>query len=699
MPPKDKPYLAEISGWRTFVLLGLMLFLAYSNTFDVPWHFDDYSNILANPKVHAQYPRLSTLAEPFVSLFENGHLNRPFAMVTFAANWYLGKDNPFGYHAVNLAIHIFTAYFLFLTLLVLFQTPRLDGIYSRQQVVFVSLLAAALWAVNPIQVQAITYIVQRMASMCGMFYILSIFLYVKARLSRIFTRTSVLLYAACCLSFLAAFFTKENAALLPVTLLLIEAVFFQDLGRKKVRMTFLGIALALGIATVIGGAIVFYNGNPLAVLNYEVRLFSPLERLLTQPRILLFYLTLIFYPAPNRLSLVHDIDVSTSFFHPWTTLPSIIIVFALVGYAIYKLKKWPILSFAVLFFFLNHVIESSIIPLELIFEHRNYLPAMFLFWPVAAGLERLMRFYRSKNSIVYYGLVAFVPLLLVGMGTGTYVRNIDWSSEKYLWEDAMHKAPRSSRPNHNLAWSHYQRIGDHDSALVLYRRALEGLKTNTKQEPMIWNNIAGIYHYRGDFERAAQFWQKSHESSPRSVNPRYRLALALTKLDRLDEALSKLNPIFSEHPRYVQALNLKGVILWKQNQPREALLLFRKCIQLAPRNGRLLINIGASFHSLGDYRKAELFFKEALRRTARARIALLWRVKNQLEAGDGDASTIDADLDELLSKAPIDKLIAWLQKCFTYKIYKDEVLVPEKGEKLIESIKAQYRSKLDRFGG
>ena len=175
MPPKDKSYLARISGWRTFVLLGLMLFLAYSNTFDVPWQFDDYSNILANPKVHAQYPHLSTLTEPFVSLFENGHLNRPFAMATFALNWYLGKDNPFGYHVVNLAIHIFAAYFLFLTLLALFKTPRLDGIYSRQQVVFVSLLAAALWAVNPIQVQSITYIVQRMASMCGMFYILCIY--------------------------------------------------------------------------------------------------------------------------------------------------------------------------------------------------------------------------------------------------------------------------------------------------------------------------------------------------------------------------------------------------------------------------------------------------------------------------------------------------------------------------------------------
>jgi tetratricopeptide (TPR) repeat protein len=697
MPPKDKSYLAKISGWRMFVLLGLMLFLAYSNTFDVPWQFDDYGNILANPEVHAQYPHLSTVTEPFVSLFENGQLKRPFAIATFAANWYLGKDNPAGYHVVNLAIHIFAVYFLFLTLLELFKTPRLDGLYSRQQVVFVSLLAAAMWAVNPIQVQAITYIVQRMASMCGMFYILCIYLYVKARLSRIFTRTSVLLYAACCLSFLAAFFTKENAALLPVTLLLIEAVFFHDIGRKKVRQTFLWIGLALGIATVIGGAIVFFNGNPLAVLNYEVRLFTPLERLLTQPRILLFYLTLIFYPAPNRLSLVHDIEISTSFFHPWTTLPSIIVVFALVGYAIYKLKKWPILSFAVLFFFLNHVIESSIIPLELIFEHRNFLPTMFLFWPVAAGLERMIGFYRSKNAVVYYSLVVFVPLLLVGLATGTFVRNIDWSSEKFLWEDAMRKAPRSSRPIQNLALTHYQFIGDHDTALVLYHRALGRQNNNTSQEGRIWNNIAAIHHFRDEFRQAAQYWQKSIEKSPGSINFRYRLALTLIKLDRLDEALSQLNLILSKQPRYVKGLNLKGVILWKQNQPREALLLFRKCIQLAPRNGRLLLNIGASFHSLGDYRKAELFFKEALRRTARSRIALLWRVKNQLEAGE--ATTIDADLEELLSKAPIDKLITWLHKCFTYKIYKDEALVPEKGGKLIESIKAQYLSKLDRIGG
>ena len=696
MNPKDKSPSANIPGWRAFVLLGLILFLAYSNSFDVPWHFDDYASIITNPKVHAQYPRLSTVAQPFISYLQDGHLNRPLALSSFALNWYLSKDHTFGYHAINLVIHILSAFFLFMTLRALSSTPCLHGKYDRRQVFFISLLAAILWAINPIQTQAVTYIVQRMASMCGMFYVLSIFFYVKARLSRIFALKQALLFTTCGLSFLAAFLTKENAAMLPFSLLLIEAVFFQDLDYRKVRLTFIGIALGLGIAIIIGGAVLFYSGDPLALLNYEKRLFSPLERLLTQPRIILFYLTLIFYPAPHRLSLVHDIDISTSLFHPWTTLPSIIMILAIIALAVFRIRKWPILSFAVLFFFLNHVIESSIIPLELIFEHRNYLPSLFIFWPVAVGLRRLIDLYHQKNVVVYYGLMAFIPLLIMGIGTGTYVRNIDWSSPKYLWEDAMSKAPNSSRPYHNLAWSHYQQVGDWDTALVLYQRALEREKTNKQQEPMIWNNIAAVHHFWGDLEKAAYFWQKSYKSAPSGINPRHRLALALIKLDRLDEALSLLNSILVEYPQNIQALNLKGVIFWKQNRPREALLLFRRCIQLAPSRGQFLINIGASYYSLGDYHKANLFFTEALRRNARSRIALLWRLKSQLDTGDSAAR--NANMEELLSRVPIDKMIAWLRKIFSQKIYKDEVVVPQKDALLIESLRAQYHRKLDRIG-
>lgn len=696
MTPKEESYLARISGWRAFVLLGLMLFLAYSNSFDVPFHFDDYNNILTNPQVHARYPHLSTVAEPFVSFFENGSPKRPLALTTFAVNWYLGKDDPFGYHAVNLAVHILTAYLLFITLLALFDTPRLNGQYRRKQVMFISLLASALWAANPVQVQAVTYIVQRMAALCAMFYVLCIYLYVKARCAGILTGKTVLLYAACFLSFLAAFLSKQNAALLPVSLLLVEAAFFQDLGRKKVRLTFAGIALAMGIATVIGGAVIFYDGNLAAFLNYEKRLFTPFERLLTQPRILLFYLTLIFYPTPHRLSLVHDIEISTSFFHPWTTLPSIMVVLALIGLAIYKLRKWPILSFAVLFFFLNHAIESSIIPLELIFEHRNYLPMMFFFWPIAVGLERLIGFYRGKNAIVYYGLIGFVPLLLIGLGTGTYVRNIDWTSEKYLWEDAMAKAPRSSRPYHNLAMTHYERIGDRDSALVYYHRAIGRTNNNISQQAKVWNNIASIYHFKGDFKRAVQYWQKCVESYPNSGIFRHRLAMVMAKDGRLDEALSELNYVLSKTPNFVPALNLKAVVLMMLDRPQEALPLLQRSIRLEPRNGNLLVNLGANFHVLGDYRKADLFFREALRRSPGDRVILLWRVKNKIDAGD--SATIDADLDMMVSIVPADKLMRWLRKAFAYKIYKNDILIPRKDDRLIERIQAQYLRKIDRFG-
>jgi tetratricopeptide (TPR) repeat protein len=255
------------------------------------------------------------------------------------------------------------------------------------------------------------------------------------------------------------------------------------------------------------------------------------------------------------------------------------------------------------------------------------------------------------------------------MATGTYVRNIDWSSEKYLWEDAMAKAPRSSRPYHNLAMTHYERIGDRDTALALYHRAIGRQNNNISQQSKVWNNIAAIYHFKGDFQRAVQYWQKCVESYPNSGNLRYRLAMVLAKDGRLDEALSELNFIISKTPKFVKALNLKAVIL--------------------------LLH-GASFHALGDYRKADLFFREALRRAPGDRLILLWRIKNQMDAGD--TTTIDADLEKIVSIVPVDKLTRWLRKAFAYKIVNNDILIPPKDDKLIERIQAQYLRKIDKIG-
>jgi tetratricopeptide (TPR) repeat protein len=160
--------------------------------------------------------------------------------------------------------------------------------------------------------------------------------------------------------------------------------------------------------------------------------------------------------------------------------------------------------------------------------------------------------------------------------------------------------------------------------------------------------------------------------------------------------LAELNFIISKTPQFVKALNLKAAVLLLQERPHEALALLQQSIRLEPRNGLLLINVGASFHALGDYRKADLFFREALRRTPRSRLILLWRIKNQMDAGD--TTTIEADLEEIVSIVPVDKLTKWLRKAFAYKIVNNDILIPAKDDKLIERIQAQYLRKIDIIG-
>ena len=232
----------------------------------------------------------------------------------------------------------------------------------------------------------------------------------------------------CFICFVLGLASKENTATLPIALLLLEFIFFQDLGQKQTRLIFLVTFIFALVVFLVLGVVVFFKGNPLQVLNYDIRYFSPLERLLTESRVLVFYLSQIFYPAPNRLSIEHDIILSTSIVSPWTTSASIIIILGLLSLAVILIKKRPVLSFAILFFFLNHIIESSIIGLELIFEHRNYLASMFIFFPVAFGADWLLGYYRDKNLWMYRVWIGFFILILIGFGISTYVRNTMWTS-------------------------------------------------------------------------------------------------------------------------------------------------------------------------------------------------------------------------------------------------------------------------------
>lgn len=614
------------------ILLAILVVLIYSNSFHAAWHLDDYPNIIQDTHIHLNDLGIESVVKTFTSA-RTGKVNRPVSRLSFALNWYGGEREVFGYHAVNIAIHILTTGFLFLTVLHLLKAPAIGNRYAGSEH-YIALLAAVLWAVNPIQTQAVTYIVQRMASMAALFYLAAIFLYVKAR-SEASPTLRALFYAGCGLCFLMGLGTKENAALLPAALVLIEFIFFQDLSQPKNRKIFLVLILSVMIIVVIVGSLLYLHGSlPSMFGSYGNRPFTLWERILTQPRVLVYYLSQIFYPIPSRLSIEHDVVVSSSLLNPWTTLPCIVIVASVITCGFMQAGKRPLLSFAVLFFFLNHAVESSVFGLELVFEHRNYLPSLFLFVPVSAGLFYLLNRFRRQNRTVYLAIVSFTVLLIVGYGLGTYIRNMTWATEESLWSDAVEKAPQSRRPLHNLALYRYEINGRYVEALHLYKKAANLAGHRVSAQALAYNNMASVYLKMNDYRQARKLFKQAHDLNPVNPTYTYRLARVSAKLGEWDQAIYYVDKVLAKHPHLYKGNGLKGIVLLGQEKPLEALKYFRKCMQIDSQNPQAFILVGLTLGSIGKLNQTELLFKHAFDLKLDNTKTLLRIVEINLKTGD-----------------------------------------------------------------
>jgi protein O-mannosyl-transferase len=626
-------------NWRIFILIALLILLSYSNSFHATFHFDDFHNITQNTKLHIDSLSPEVLVDVISASFEKDSkegwmLYRPVSYVSFAINWYFGQNNVTGYHVVNVAIHVLTAFLLYLTILALFDSPNLAG-GKKEDDYFIAALAACLWALNPIQTQAVTYIVQRMASMAAMFYILGMYCYVKSRISQSLTN-KILLLTGCCLSFLLAVGSKENAFLLPVSILLVEIIFFQDLTDSGTRKKFVWYGIAIFSFVFVSGVFLFISGDVFGRIigGYENRTFSLSERLLTQPRIIVFYITQIFYPIADRLSLDHDIVVSTNLFSPWTTLPSILFILFLIVAAFHQIIKRPVFSFAILFFLVNHSVESSIIPLELLFEHRNYLPSLFLFLPFAAGIKWLINNYSKEKKMMEGLLIGFVSLLIGMFGFGTYVRNMAWVDEKTLWEDTMEKAPGRARAYQNLASTYYAKIKDHDKIMELCKEALY-LKDSTRNKAIIVSlaNIAQVYADQKNHLKVIEVNNRILTIDPENLSAKYKLSLALIETGQLETAQKHLRELLSKKPNSVEYLNTMALILLKQKKPEKAIKHLITAIQSGRDDERTFLSLGVAKSLLGQFTQAENYFSRIPNRSERKMLAQLLLIENCIKSG------------------------------------------------------------------
>jgi tetratricopeptide (TPR) repeat protein len=582
--------------------IALLCIIIYSNTLNSPFVFDDFPNIKENHYFRLIDPDFQKLYD---AGFKSPNPNRPVANISFALNYYFGKYDVKGYHIVNITIHIINGILVYLLALIIFQQasnlpnqkiPQLKG----ASIPLISLFATLVFISHPVQTQSVTYIVQRMNSMSAMFYLMSLLLYINGRLTRVKWKQWALFFG-CFVSWVMALGSKEIASTLPFIILLYEWYFFQDLGSNWLRKN---IKYFFGLFAVLGLAVLIYLGwSPFnkILAAYAYRDFTMTQRVLTQFRIVVLYISLLFYPYPSRLNLLHHITTSNSLLEPITTLLSLLSIVGLIGLAFYIARRQRLISFCILWFIINLVIESSVIGLEMIYEHRLYLPMLGF----ALIVSCLLFHFLSKQRLWAIVVSAVIILFLC---TGTYVRNRMWRDSITLWSDVLSKNPQSQRAHSNLG-----------NVLVKQKRFTEAIRHYSEalrikpDYAKAHYNLGNAMEHQGRLNEAIKHFSEAIRIKPNYTKAHNNMGIALSRQGRFDEAIEHFTETLRLKPDHARAYNNMGIAFARQGRLNEAIGCFSEALKITPHFANAHNNLGNALKKQGRLEEAIRHFSEALR--------------------------------------------------------------------------------------
>jgi protein O-mannosyl-transferase len=595
-----------------FVSLFLLILITYSNTFDASWHFDDENNILNNKPLHLTELNLPNIQKTFFANWNgSGKLYRPVACLSFALNYYFGGTEVIGYHLINLMIHFLSSIFLFLFVYHTLRLPNLEARYGPNAY-FIALLSAVLWAINPVQTQAVTYVVQRMTSMAALFSIMAMYFYLKGR-----TATPKLSrgthYSLCIGCGLLALGSKENAVMLPVVILIYDLFLLQGVTKENLKrysfFLLIAVITCVTLALLIAGPSIF---DPESLISgYQNRGFTLWERLLTEPRVILFYISLLLYPMPDRLCLEHGITLSTNLTSPIFTIMSIVAVLLILCTVAALSRKSPFISFCIIFFFLNHLIEASLLPLELIFEHRNYLPSMLFFVPLSILLSNGIQYFSKKRRLQGI-LIIFTILVLMGWGHSTYARNMIWKNDGILSFDCMEKYPDLARPHHNLARFYAQKKRYYD-AIDEYRTSLSKENINNLVgKNWTYYNLGSIYQELGKDEKAMHYYEQAQKYQPFFAPTHIRKGQLFVKKGHYEKAEAEFQKALQAQKQSPAALKNLGHLYLRTNQNEKAMAYLQQALGTSPQDPNIMGRLGLAYRLMNRSGKASFLFKASL---------------------------------------------------------------------------------------
>ncbi len=552
---------------RYSLVVAAAVVLAYANTFQVPFIFDDQINIVENSSIRDLFSITQVLAPPFGV----GVAGRPVVNFTMALNYAISGEDPWSYHLLNLLIHVSAALCLFGIVRRSLSSERLKEIYGDAATPL-AFSCALLWALHPLQTQAVTYTIQRCESLMGLCFLLTFYLAIRGWESPIPRQW----HLGAILSFLLGIGTKEVMVITPVLLFVYDLLLFHGDPKKAVKrspLLYAGLSvglLCLGLLVTAGGTASSGTGRGV---------YSAFEYLITQPEVILHYLRLTFWPYP--LSLDYGWPV-TKLQDAW---PSIFVMAVLLVVSLWALvKRYPAGYLAAWFF--ASLAPTSIHPLpDLAFEHRMYLASASLVVMAVIGIYRLLglisRHFLAGNGLtspfLSKGSLYLLILCSLSLMFQTYVRNLDYQTELSIWADTVEKRPQNIRAQSNVGLA-YLRLGSLPNAEKYLR---EALAIDPNYVPAN-SNIGIVLNLQGRYAEAARHFQKVLTIKPLSPDGYANLGAALLLSGKPLDAVTHFTEALRLTPGHVKAHYGIGMALRQLGRETEAVSHFQESLRLNP---------------------------------------------------------------------------------------------------------------------
>lgn len=588
----------ESSQLIHFFIIAILSTIAYSNSFYNSFHFDDRYVILEDSGIK----HIDNLPLILSDVF-----NRPILRATFAISYYFSGLNVPGYHILNLALHIIVS------ILVYFLAACISKGFLKQEnnLNLFPLFSALVFALHPLHTGSVTYIASRSAVLAALFYLASLVLFLKALSAD--GRKKYLFHSSAWLLFILSFGVKETVASLPFVIAVYIFIVHPHTKIFGVGVNTNGLLSYIKKYGIIVSVWFFILGIYILArylmfteivptdTRIEEGILPRYQYFLTELNVIVFYYMrwLIFpFEGPHADP---DIPPETTIFDGSTIL-AVLIIASLIAASLWGRKRWPVVSFGILWYFIVLLPTSSIFPIgDVAVERHVYIPAIG--FSLAAGYLLA----KAKDKISFKALLPVYAALFITLIYFTIASNFIWKNELTLWQDAARKAPNKVRVLNNRAYGYYT-AGDLNNAEYYYK---ELLKLHPEY-PFGHNNLGLIYQRKGDIANAISEYEKAVAIRPGNQVFRMNLGIAYDTAGFLDKAIAELEAAVKLNPMNPQALVTLASTLAKIGEFSNAIQIINKAIEIEPENSMAYYIMGYSYEMSGLLSKALDAYNKAL---------------------------------------------------------------------------------------